>query len=136
VLDIWNTVSGSTIRFDVSFAPETVRSIPKQDAVYTFDGNFGDVVLGRTATDTAIFYNTAKITGLNSITLNAVGGSTIGSNTAKGLRKINLVGPVANNINLVSNDVIKIVPLNAAALSIGLIAGTSSDTFSVPSLTS
>jgi hypothetical protein len=134
--DMWNTVTGNLLKFNVSFAAETVRSVPKQDAVYTFDGNFGSVVLGRTTDDTAVFYNTAKVSGLNAITFNAVGGHSVGSNTAKGLRKINLVGPVANNINLVSNDVIKIVPLNGTALSIGLVAGSSTDTFTIPNLTS
>jgi hypothetical protein len=134
--DMWNTATGNLLKFNVSFAPETVRSVPKQDAVYTFDGNFGSVILGRTANDTTVFYNTAKVVGLNSITFNAVGGHSIGNNTAKGLRKINLVGPVANNVNLVSNDVIKIVPLNGSALSIGLVAGSSTDTFAIPNLTS
>lgn len=135
-VDMWNTSTGSLMKFNIPFAPATVRSVPKQDAVYTFDDNFGSLVLGRTANDTAIFYNTAKVPGLNSITFNAVGGNSINNNVAKGLRKINLVSPVANNINLVSNDVIKIVPLNATALSIGLVAGSSTETFAIPTLTS
>jgi hypothetical protein len=135
-IDMWNTVTGTLLQYNVSFLPETVRSVPKNDAVYTFDGNYGDVILGRTDDDTAIFYNTAKIPGLNSITFNAVGGHSVAGLTAKGLRKINLVGPVANNINLVANDVIKMVPLNASALSIGLAAGTTTSSFTLPTLTS
>lgn len=133
--NMWATITGTVLQFNIPFLPETVRSVPKKDAVYTFDSNYGDVVLGRTVSDTTIFYNTAKLIDLNSITFNAVGGHSSTGRTAKGLRKINLVGPVANNINLVSNDVIKIVPLNATSLSIGLAAGTATTSFTLPTLT-
>jgi len=133
--DLWSTAVGRSVTFNLPFATETVRSIPKKDAVYTFDGSYGDVLLGRTDEDTSMFYNTARIAGLNAITFNAVGGGSISGRTAKGLRKINLVGPVANNINLVSNDVIKITPTSATSLSIGLAAGTPTTAFTIPSLT-
>lgn len=136
VSSMWTTIKGSLLKFNIPFAAETVRSVPKKDAVYTFDSYFGSVVLGRTTDDKTIFYNTAKVTGLNAITFNAVGGNSKDSGTAEGLRKINLVGPVANNINLVSNDVIKIVPLNSSALSIGLVTGTASTAFTPPTLNS
>jgi hypothetical protein len=134
-LDMWATSTGTVIQYNTPFLPETVRSVPKNDAVYTFDGSYGGVVLGRTSSDTTIFYNTAKTAELNSVTFNAVGGHSIAGLTAKGLRKINLVDPVANNINLVSNDVIKITPLNASSLTIGLAAGTAPSAFTLPTLT-
>jgi len=134
--NMWATISGSSIKFNTPFAPETVRSIPKKDAVYTFDGSYGDVQLARTEDDAAVFYNTSNTGGFNSITFNAVGGHSKGSNIAQGLRKINLVGPIVNNINLVSNDVIKIVPSNAVALTVSLVAGTSATSFTIPSLNS
>ena len=142
--DLWNSALGSLLTLNVLFSAETVLSIPKQDAVYTFDSNYGAVVLGRGENDTTIFYNTARVAGFNSITFNAVGGHSVNTNTIKnvpspgpqGLRKINLVSPVANNINLVSNDVVKVTPLNAASLSVGLAAGTPTTSFAIPSLAS
>jgi hypothetical protein len=142
VLDLWNSSVGSVIEFNAKFYPFTVRSIPKQDAVYTLDGNYGAVTLSRGSIDTTMFYNTLISGGYNAVVFNAVGGHAIDTNTIngtpstgpQGLRKINLVSPVANNINIVPNDVVKVSPLNAASLTISLAAGTPTPTFTIPSL--
>jgi hypothetical protein len=141
-LDLMTSLTGSKLVYDISFDPCTVRSIPKKDGVYTFDGNYGDVVLSRPATDTAFFYNTTQLPGLNTITINAVGGHEIPTieyegatyPTLEGLRKLNLVSPVANNVNIVPNDVVKVTPYNAYSLTISLATGTPSSAFTIPSL--
>ena len=131
---LWEGYEGQKVIVEKSFVAETVRSIPSKDAVYTFDGNYGDVTLSRTSEDETVFYNTHL--DLNSITFNAVTGHAINPGIKEGLRKINLVPPLNNNINLASNDVIKITPNNNTSLTISLVSGNSSAAFSLPTLIS
>lgn len=135
-LTLWQEYRGQRIVVNKPFAVETVRSIPSKDAVYLFDSSYGDVRLGRTELDRTIFYNVSE--ELNSITFNAVGGHSvtevIAAGTSNSLKQINLVKPLHNNINLASNDVIKITPVNASSLQISLVAGNKSSAFSIPSL--
>lgn len=132
---LWQTAVGRKIYFKGSFVAESVRSIPSNDAVYSFDGNYGDLTLGRTSSDSSIFYNVSP--ELNSITFNAVRGHAISETSVKeGLRKINLVPPLNNNINLLSNDIIKIKSFNSASLTVDLVSGTSSTSFILPTLIS
>lgn len=138
--ELWSTSVGRKIVYDTPFSAEAVRSVPSQDAVYTLDGNYGDIKFGRSLDDTTIFFNTTKRTeehptALNAITFNAVANHAIPDNAdMSGLRKINLVAPLNNNINLASNDTIKITTLNAASLTIDLVAGTASNAFILPTL--
>lgn len=133
VLELWKSYVGRKLSYSSAFLPETTASIPSNDAVYTFDGNHGEVQLSRTAADTTVFYNTSL--DLNSITLNAVGGHTIPEDSKKeGLRKINLVTPLHNNINLASNDVIKIKSFNSSSLTIELVSGSPAKAFTIPTL--
>lgn len=133
---LWQQYSGQKIIHDVYFSADTVRSIPSKDAVYLFDSSYGNISLGRTAADTTIFYNTSE--ELNAITFNAVSGHSVDesseSGNSRGLKQINLVKPLHNNINLASNDVIKITPINTSSLQISLVAGSKASTFSIPSL--
>jgi hypothetical protein len=137
---LWSTYVGQKIVYGKSFLPQTVRGIPSKDAVYLFDGSYGDVELTRTLGDSTIFYNTSKPNLAhpnypNTITFNAVGGhAVVNPETPKGLRKINLVPPLNNNINLAANDVVKITTLNAQSLSIDLVAGSVSPSFLLPTL--
>ena len=133
---LWREYTGQRIVYNKSFSTDTVRSIPSKDAVYLFDSSYGDITLGRTALDRSIFYNVSE--ELNSITFNAVGGHSvtevIESGLSNSLKQINLVKPIHNNINLASNDVVKITPVNTASLQISLVAGNKSNAFSIPSL--
>jgi hypothetical protein len=130
---LWSSYVGRKIIYDIKFLQDTVRSIPLKDAVYLFDGSYGDVLLSRTDVDETIFYNTSI--DLNSITFNAVGGHAIKPGVPEGLRQINLVKPVNNNINLVSNDVIKITSPTGSYLTVDLVAGGTS-AFTLPTLAS
>jgi hypothetical protein len=140
---LWDMYAGRYIEFNTPFLACVTRSIPSQDAVYLLDGSYGDLNLSRASDDTTIFYNVSKKSlsnpgGLNSITFNAVAGHAApqGANRPNGLKQINLVKPIKNNINLASNDVIKVSPVYGAGLSMDLVSGTISSSFSVPSLTS
>ena len=130
---LWSSYVGRKIIYNQTFLPDTVRSIPLKDAVYLFDDSYGDVALGRTSVDETIFYNISE--QLNSVTFNAVAGHAVKPGVAEGLRQINLVKPVNNNINLVSNDVIKITSPTGSYLSVDLVAGGNS-AFSLPTLAS
>jgi hypothetical protein len=130
---VWNNYEGRKLVFNVPFAGETVATIPYNDAVYLFDGSFGDVVLGRTEDDNTIFYNVAN--DANAITINAVGGHAAPQGGVKeGLRKINLVLPKDNNINIASNDVVKLTALNSSSLTVSLVSGSSTAAFTIPTL--
>ena len=131
--ELWTSYVGRKLVYNISFAENTVRSIPSQDAVYTLDGNYGVIALGRTDSDTTIFYNCVNSSEDRSVVFNAVGGHAVSGNK-EGLRKINLVTPLNNNINLASNDVIKISSFNAASLTIDLVAGSPSTAFIIPTL--
>jgi hypothetical protein len=131
---LWSDFVGRKIQYTVSFMPETTKSIPSKDAVYIFDGNYGDIRLSRTQDDSTIFYNIAS--NLNAVVFNAVGGHSVAGIVPEGLRKINLVGPKNNNINLAANDVIKVSSLNGRSVSIDLVAGSSAKAFVLPTLTS
>lgn len=117
-------------KFDVT----TVISIPSKDAVYTLDDMFGDITLSRTYEDKTIFYNNNS--DLNTITFNAVSKAEISSGDRQGLRKINLVPPVNNNINLLANDTIKLSSLNASSLVVNLVTGTQQRSFQLSTLSS
>jgi hypothetical protein len=134
VQTLWNDFIGRRLQYNIRFATESVRSVPSKDAVYTFDGYYGDVLLNRTQDDAAIFYNISEES--NSITFNAVGGHSVIGIVPEGLRKINLVRPKNNNITLSANDVIKMTSLNGRSLSIDLVAGKGSKAFLLPTLTS
>lgn len=133
---LWTNYVGRKLSYGKQFLPETVRSIPSKDAVYTFDGHYGDVLLSRDPTkDKTIFFN--KSLDLNAIVHNAVGGHTVEGVSAQGLRQINLVKPKNNNINLSSNDVIKISSETNTYLTISLVGGSDlSRTFTIPTLAS
>jgi hypothetical protein len=135
---LWQQYAGQRISVGLAFSTATVRSIPSKDAVYLFDSSYGNINLGRTEQDRTIFYNVSE--ELNSITFNAVGGHSvtevIDEGLINGLKQINLVKPLNNNINLASNDVVKITPVNASSLQISLIAGDKSKAFSLPTLIS
>lgn len=139
VYALWEAYVGRKLAYDVSFAEYVVRSIPSKDAVYLFDGSFGDVELGRTVSDTTIFYNTRtpadNDAGWNSITFNAVAGHSVTDTLQNfnGLRKINLVPPLHNNITLSSNEVVKVNVSNNTC-TINLVAGSPSTAFVVPTL--
>lgn len=130
---LWDDCKGQTLKFNTPFSTETVRSIPSKDAVYLFDSSYGDITLGRTEGDSTLFYNASEV--LNSITFNAVTGHSVqGSNDIQALKQINLVRPLNNNINLASNDIIKILPVNSSSLQISLVAGSKSSAFTIPTL--
>jgi hypothetical protein len=133
---LWQEYIGQRLSYNALFSAETVRSIPSKDAVYLFDSSYGDITLGRTALDRSVFYNVSE--ELNSITFNAVAGHSVteavNSGTSHGLKQINLVKPLNNNINLASNDIVKITTVNASSLQISLVAGSKSTAFAIPSL--
>lgn len=131
---LWNEFVGRRLQYNLEFSRETVRSIPSKDAVYTFDGYYGDALLNRTQDDSCIFYNVSI--PRNSVTFNAVGGHSISGVIPEGLRKINLVKPKNNNVTLSANDVIKVNSFNARSLTIDLVANTGNKTFLLPTLTS
>lgn len=134
VLALWENSIGRKIICNVSFDPGTVRSIPSNDAVYSLDTSFGDVVLGRSASDKTIFYNTATTGGRNAVTFNAVSNHAPPEMPPAVLRKINLVTPKNNNINLTSNDIIKINSFNAASLTVSLVSGALSKPYLIPTV--
>lgn len=133
---LWEQAIGQVFKYNTPFSVYVVRSIPSKDAVYLFDSMYGDITLSKENSDKSIFYNVSE--ELNTITFNAVfGHSAPEPNTdssAAILKKINLVPPTNNNINLASNDVIKINPVNSAYLEISLLAGTKGSAFLIPSL--
>jgi hypothetical protein len=133
---LWKQYLGQRIRIASRFSASVVRSIPSKDAVYLLDSSYGDVTFTRTSADRALFYNVSE--SMNSITFNAVGGHSasdaISDNSGNGLKKINLVKPLNNNINLASNDVVKVTPFNASSLKIALVTGSKSPTFVLPTL--
>lgn len=132
-LTLWESYTGQKISYNSQFTPSVVRSIPLMDAVYTLDSSYGDVTLGRTEADSTIFYNVSE--NLNALTFNAVTGHSVPDDAKPvGLRKINLVTPLHNNINLASNDVIKIASFNSQSLTVNLVSGNVSKAFSIPSL--
>lgn len=130
---LWQNYGGRVLTINKAFLADTVRSIPSQDAVYLLDGSYGDVLLTRTQNDSTIFYNTS--TTANAVVFNAVGGHSV-PEAAKpiGLRKINLVLPQDNNINLASNDVIKLNSFNSQSLTISLVSGSPATAFAIPTL--
>jgi hypothetical protein len=133
---LWEQSKGQRLVFNQKFSSTTVKSIPYKDAVYLFDSIYGNVSLGRTSEDRAIFYNASE--ELNAITFNAVGGHSvtedIENGASEGLKQINLVKPLHNNINLASNDIIKITPTNAVSLEISLVSGNRAAAFALPTL--
>jgi hypothetical protein len=132
--ELWNSYVGRKLEVNSYFLPSTVYSIPSQDAVYSLDGNYGDLTLSRTTDDYTIFYNTS--TEDNALVFNAVSGHTIANGEAQsGIKKINHVSPLNNNINLAPNDVVKVKPVNASSLTIELVSGSPSAAFTIPTLT-
>ena len=129
---LWDNYIGREFVLNSQFCSDSVRSIPSKDAVYLFDSNYGDVELSRTVNDKTIFYNVSL--DLNSITFNAVTGHSIENQQPQGLRRINLVPPFNNNINLASNDTIKFSTLNNTSLNVDLVSGTASSAFVLPTL--
>jgi hypothetical protein len=130
---LWDSYMGRVFNYNLQFVPETVRSIPSKDAVYLFDGSYGDVTLTRSSSDTSIFYNTSQ--SLNSITFNAVEGHSVDNRQPIGLKKINLVSPLNNNIYLASNETIKFSSADTN-ITIDLASGTAAQAFTVPTLSS
>ena len=131
---VWQNYTGHRLEYNTRFSAETTRSVPSKAAVYTLDSQYGDVIMSHGATDKAIFYN-SRTDDKRALVFNAVGGHTV-SGDKDGLREINLVPPINNNINLASNDVIKISNLNNASVSIDLVAGSPSKSFSISTLSS
>lgn len=131
-LTLWNEHVGRKFSYTLPFNSSVVRSIDSNSGVYLLDGSYGNLTLGRTEQDSVIFYNSSSL--FKSIMLSAVKGHSVESSDTIGLRKINLVSPVNNNINLAANDVIKFTPQNASALSVDLVAGLSSSNFAIPTL--
>jgi hypothetical protein len=133
---LWSTHVGRKISKISKFLSSTVRSIPFNDAVYLFDGMFGDLALSRTLDDKTIFYNTYKNNNTNkcSVVFNAVHGHAPLYTDPGVLRKINLVSPVNNNINLAANDVIKITQVENTYVRMDLVSGNVDNSFSLPTL--
>jgi len=129
---LWNEHVGRRFTYALPFYSSVVRSIASNSGVYLLDGSYGDLTLGRTAQDSTIFYNMS--TTFKTVMFNAVTGHNVEMSDTIGLRKINLVSPVNNNINLAANDVIKFTPQNASALSVDLVAGSAISNFSIPTL--
>jgi hypothetical protein len=130
---LWDSYVGRKLTFNLSFLPETVRSIPSKDAVYTFNGDYGDVKLSSAADDKTVFFNKTS----NAVVHNAVGGHSIENTTPQGLRQINLVKPRNNNINLASNDIIKMSSPTNTTLTISLVGGAlGGRSFAIPTLSS
>jgi hypothetical protein len=125
---LWELYNGRKFTINAPFDPNTVRSIPTTCGVYSFAGIHGAVTLGRTAEDATIFYNAA--TSKNGIGFNAVTGHMV-SGSPRGLRKLNLVSPVNNNVNLQPNDVLKVSTETGRSLTLELVAGKSTETFNV-----
>lgn len=124
-----STYAGQTVSVSTPFLASTVRSIPLKDAVYTLDGSYGDVVMGRTMDDKTIFYSVHEKTLIfNAVTLHEAVGAP------EGLRKINLVPPVNNNINISYNDVIKLSSFSSSSITIDLVSGSPSSSFTLPTL--
>jgi hypothetical protein len=129
-LELFKTHVGRTLALDMAFSQDSVRSIPLNDAVYTLDGLYGDLVLGRGTADDSIFYNTSN--SKKTIVFNAVKYHEIaGTNTKQGLRKINLVPPIDNNINLSPSEVIRATPNNGASLLLSLVSGSTNNAFQI-----
>ena len=135
LLELWNYSVGKKYQINSFFLSSTVIGIPKQAGVYSLDDLYGAINLSRQAQDSTIFYNTyiSGSTESNAITFNAVAGHEITGDPGV-LRKINLVSPVNNNINLFSNDVIKVYSTDNTTLNIGLAAGETSKSFIIPTL--
>jgi hypothetical protein len=133
---LWSTYVGRKISKTSKFLSSTVRSIPFNDAVYLFDGMFGDLALSRTLDDKTIFYNNYKdsISNKCSVVFNAVYGHAPLYADPGVLRKINLVSPVSNNVNLADNDVIKITPVENTYVRMDLVSGSTDSAFSLPTL--
>jgi hypothetical protein len=132
--ELWTDYVGRKLQYNIPFLPTTVISIPSSDAVYTFDSNYGDISLSRTSVDSTIFYNTSL--ELNSLVFNAVAGHAVPTDQVQvGIKQINHVKPANNNINLASNDVIKVSSTNSASLTIELVSGAPSAAFQLPTLT-
>jgi hypothetical protein len=129
---LWTEHVGRKFEYNLSFTPCAVRSVSSKSGVYLLDGSYGDIKMGRTQRDVTIFYNMSS--AAKTVTFNAVTGHSVEPTDTIGLRKINLVSPVRNNINLAANDVIKFTPQNASALSVDLVAGVSPSGFSIPTL--
>jgi hypothetical protein len=138
--DLWEAYVGRKLTVQQYFLAQTVRSIPLNDAVYTLDYLYGDIELNKNYGISSIFYNTYVPADeeFEAITFNAVYGNSPILNDPGVLRKINLVGPVDNNINLASNDVIKINTPDEdfSYLTIGLVSGKPDKSFSIPTLIS
>jgi hypothetical protein len=147
---LWAGYVGQKLERNIKFLPHLVRSIPLKDAVYTFDSLYGDITLDSATDSTAVmvlpnaqaqtlltgktvFYNLESSRSL--ITFNAVKNHGLYStaDTLKPLKKINLVAPVANNIYLSSNDIIKFTSFNNKRLNVSLV-GESSGGSIVPTL--
>jgi len=133
-LELWKNYTGQKLTYNKAFDPSVVKSIPSKDAVYTLDGLYGDVVLSRTTADSTVFYNCVNNAQERYMVFNAVAGHQIDPIQRNGLRKINLVRPLNNNINLAANDVLKFNSINNAALSVALVSGTPTASFTLPTL--
>jgi hypothetical protein len=129
---LWSEHVGRKFEYSLPFDACTVRSVSSDSGVYLLDGSYGAINMGRTSNDSTIFYNMSSSS--KTVTFNAVTGHSVEAADTIGLRKINLVSPVKNNINLAANDVIKFNPKNASALSIDLVAGVYPEGFNVPTL--
>jgi len=128
---LFNEYQGRQLPVNAAFVPTLVKSIPSGDAVYTFDGLFGNVLLSRTVDDTCVFYNVN--TELNSITFNAVSNHRYDASRAvNALKQINLVKPVKNNIFIADNDVVKVINTSNAGLMLSLVGGTTPTTNLLP----
>ena len=155
VESLWSDYVGQNLKSGVSFFSHLVRSIPLKDAVYTLDKLYGDVEFGAIvdildplavlATSTTsliprgktVFYNVDK--NSENITFNAVKNHALGTAsvlTLHPLKKINLVAPIANNVYLASNDIIKFNSFNNQSLNIALVGSGTSATNLVPTLAS
>jgi len=159
---LWDNFVGQNISRQIPFLANTVRSIPSKDAVYTFDGIYGDVIfdveldeidtftsLGEfnygvslinglifqsSAGGNNIFYNIN--TGKNALVFNAVGNYTLPEQTVWALKKINLIPPINNNLFLSSNDVIKFNSINNQKIQVSLAGENDPGASIVPTLTS
>ena len=108
--------------------------------MYTLDNLYGEIEFSKFPGVSSVFYNTyiPLDEEFEAVVFNAVYGNSPTVSDPGVLRKINLVGPVNNNINLASNDVIKIntPEEDFSYLTIGLVSGKPDKSFSIPTLIS
>jgi len=123
IFELSERYAGQLLTLNESFDPDTVQSVSLDSGVFTLEGHYGQVPLGKVDLDATVFFNTS--TDKNSIMLHAVTGNTPGTAPSV-LRRVNLIPPRDNNIELLATDIIKFAPGYGSSLEVSLVAGSSS----------